>query len=59
MVAQRLRECNLPIVSIEELKRKAERLAGVPEPIEFEEKIVAVVEYRDGTIIDVVRQVKS
>jgi len=59
IVAERLKECQLPVVPIEELKRKAERLAGVPEPIEFEDKIVAVVEYRDGTIIDVVRQVKS
>ncbi|WP_426710660.1 citrate lyase subunit alpha [Cetobacterium sp. SF1] len=27
--------------------------------MEFEEKIVAVVEYRDGSIIDVVRKLKK
>ncbi len=59
LVTERLRESGLPLISIEELKAKAEKLAGIPEPIEFEKKIVAVVEYRDGTILDVVRQVKA
>lgn len=49
----------LPIKDIQELKELAERIAGVPKPIKTGEKIVAVVEYRDGTIIDVVRQVEG
>ncbi len=49
---------NLPLFTIEELKQKAEKLTGKPEPIEFGDKIVGVVEYRDGTVIDVIRQVK-
>lgn len=53
------KESKLPIYTIEELKERAERLAGKPEPIEFEDKIVGLVEYRDGTIIDVVRKVKE
>lgn len=44
---------------IHDLKRKAEKIVGVPKPIKTGERIVAVVEYRDGTIIDVVRQVND
>ncbi|MBB6480205.1 citrate lyase subunit alpha [Spirochaeta isovalerica] len=58
-VLKRLRETTLPLYTIEELRDKAQRVAGTPEKIEFEEKVVALVEYRDGTIIDVVHQVKS
>ncbi|MFZ5969637.1 MAG: citrate lyase subunit alpha [Bacillota bacterium] len=54
----KLSKANLPLFTIEELKEKAEKLTGKPEPIEFEDKIVGLVEYRDGTIIDVIRQVK-
>jgi citrate lyase subunit alpha/citrate CoA-transferase len=31
-------------------------MAGVPPTFSMGEKIVAIVEYRDGTVIDVVRQ---
>ncbi len=58
-IYDRLKESNLPLYTIEELRDKAQRVAGTPEPIEFEDKIVALVEYRDGTIIDAVKQVKS
>ncbi|MDA3812391.1 MAG: citrate lyase subunit alpha [Spirochaetaceae bacterium] len=58
-IFNRLKETTLPLYTIEELKEKAQRVAGTPETIEFEDKIVALVEYRDGTIIDVIRQVKS
>jgi citrate lyase subunit alpha/citrate CoA-transferase len=54
----KLKEAKLPLVSIEELKDKAERLAGVPLRSEKEDEVVAVIEYRDGTIIDVVRKVR-
>ena len=33
-------------------------LTGEPEPLEFADRIVGVVRYRDGSVIDVVRQVK-
>lgn len=47
----------LPVKDIQELKALAEKLAGKPKAITTGEKVVAVVEYRDGTLIDVVRQV--
>lgn len=45
-------------VSIESLKDRAYDLVGSPDPLEWEDKVVAIVEARDGTILDVVRQVK-
>ena len=51
------RGSKLPLYTIQELKERAERVAGKPEPIEFDEKIVGLVEYRDGTIIDVIRKI--
>lgn len=52
------KKANLPLYTIEELKEMAEKLTGKPEPLEFTDKIIGVVEYRDGTVIDVIRQVK-
>lgn len=46
----------LPIRNILELKELAEKIAGKPKDIPTSDRIVAVVEYRDGTVIDVVRQ---
>lgn len=54
---EKLKGTDLPIMTIEELKNLAERLTGKPEPIQMGDQIVAVVEYRDGTVIDVVRKV--
>lgn len=55
---QDLIEClsgrGLPLKTIEEMKQLAEDIAGVPDPIALTDDVVAVVEYRDGTIIDVV-----
>ena len=45
-------------VSIEELKNKAYSLVGTPSDLKWEDKVVAIVEARDGTILDVVRKIK-
>ena len=47
---------NIPLVSIEELIARAERLSGPMDPIRNQDRIIGVVEWRDGTVIDVVRQ---
>ncbi|RJG26790.1 citrate lyase subunit alpha [Paenibacillus thiaminolyticus] len=54
-----LKAAKLPVVTIEELKEKATRIVGNPEPIQWEDKVVGVVKYRDGSVIDVIRQVKN
>ena len=56
---ERLEKSGLPIKSIEELYRIAEDLVGKPEKPEFGDRIVALIEYRDGTVIDTVRQLIS
>lgn len=55
---EKMKDSELPIMTIDELKEISESMTGVPEKIEFTDRIVAVVEYRDGTVIDVVRQPK-
>jgi citrate lyase subunit alpha/citrate CoA-transferase len=51
-----LRAAGLPVKNIHDLKLLAQRIAGSRAQATMHEKIVAIVEYRDGTIIDVVRQ---
>jgi len=53
------RSLGIPQFTMEELKEKAYAVAGRPDAIEYEEKIVALIEYRDGSLIDVVRKVKE
>ncbi|MGM0216835.1 citrate lyase subunit alpha [Enterococcus sp. AZ109] len=53
-----LDEAKIPHVTIEELKEKAYELVGIPDKLEWEDKVIAVIEARDGTILDVVKQVK-
>lgn len=55
---EKLKDSDLPIMDIHELKAIGEKLAGKPDAVEYTDKIVGVVEYRDGTVIDVVRQPK-
>ena len=53
-----LDNAGIPHVSIEELKDKAYSLVGTPDDLQWEDKVVAVLEARDGTILDVVRKIK-
>ena len=48
----------IPHVSIESLKEKAYSLVGRPDDLQWEDQVVAVLEARDGTILDVVRKIK-
>ncbi|MGL4210064.1 MAG: citrate lyase subunit alpha [Cetobacterium somerae] len=36
----------------------ARNMTGQENEIEFEDEIVAVVEYRDGTVVDTIKKVK-
>lgn len=56
---ERFKDSNLPIKTIEELKAIADEMTGTPKDIEFEDKIVAVVQYRDGSVVDVLRKIKN
>jgi citrate lyase subunit alpha/citrate CoA-transferase len=49
----------LPLKTLSELKDEAEKICGKPQKAQFEEDIVAAVKWVDGTVIDVVRKVKT
>jgi citrate lyase subunit alpha / citrate CoA-transferase len=55
---EKFKNADIPLFTIEELKEKAESIVGKPDPIEYDDQVVGIVEYRDGTIIDVVRKIK-
>jgi citrate lyase subunit alpha/citrate CoA-transferase len=50
-------EAGVDIMEIGELRARIERLTGRPEPLPKGDLIVGEVEYRDGSIIDVIRTV--
>ena len=52
------KEVALPFKTIEELRDMAYSIAGKPQKVEFGDRIVGIIESRDGTIMDVVRQIK-
>ena len=57
-LAEALKRAGLQVITIEALQGEVERLTGKPQPIQTTDRIVAVVEYRDGSVLDVVYQVK-
>lgn len=59
MLCEDMARANMPTVRIEDLCKLALSMTGVPRPIECAEKVVCIVEYRDGTVVDVIRQVKK
>ncbi len=54
---ERLRNKNLPLKDINELKEEAEAITGKPVIPKFGDEIVGIVEARDGSVMDVVRRV--
>jgi len=55
----RLKGSDLPLRKIEDLRRDALELSGEPAKPEFEDRVVALIEWRDGTVIDAVRKLKA
>lgn len=53
-----LRAGGLPVFPIGELKQMAERITGEPRRARPEGRVVAQVEYRDGTLIDEIRAIR-
>jgi citrate lyase subunit alpha/citrate CoA-transferase len=56
-IAARLKDAGLPIRSIEELHARAIAITGKPTPLTFKDRIVGMVRFRDGSLLDVIRQV--
>jgi len=49
----------VPLKSIEELRDIAYSIAGEPQPVQFGDRIVGIIEARDGSVMDVVHQIKD
>lgn len=54
-----LTQAGITLFTIEQLMEKAYSITGRPNAIEFTDKPVAVVRYRDGSVIDTVYQVNA
>jgi len=54
---ERLVEVGLSVVDIHELKKRAEDLTGKPDPIKTGDRVVAQIVYRDGQIIDTIKNI--
>jgi len=55
---EKMKDSELPVKTIQELKNEAEAICGKAKAVEFEEKVIAAIKWVDGTVIDVVKQVK-
>ena len=54
-----MKDVDLPFKTIEELRDIAYSIVGEPEKVQFGDSVVGIIEARDGTIMDVVRQIKT
>lgn len=51
------KKAGITLTTIEHLRQIAEGITGVPKPIACTDRVVCIVEYRDGTVLDVIRQI--
>lgn len=58
-VAQRLKDAGLPIVDIKTLKERANQIIGEAAPLPFGDKVVGVVMNRDGSVLDIIKNIKG
>ena len=58
-IAERLEKAGLNVVDIKSLKERGERIIGDAEPLPFGDKIVGVVMNRDGSVMDVIRNIED
>ena len=58
-ILEHLKDSTLNILPIKTLYQKAVSLTSTPKQIEHKDRIVGLIRYRDGSIIDVIYEVKS
>lgn len=56
-IAERLKAAGLKIVTLEELRDRALSVIGNPAPLPFGDKVVGVVMNRDGSVMDVIKNI--
>ncbi|MGL4676129.1 MAG: citrate lyase subunit alpha [Brevinema sp.] len=57
-ILETLTKHRIPICDIKGLYHNVQKLTGTPKKIEYTDKIVGIIEYRDGTVLDVIKQIK-
>lgn len=57
-ILEKLKENRIPVCNINDLYNDIQNLTGKIKKIEYTDKIVGVIEYRDGTVLDIIRQIK-
>lgn len=55
---QDLEGAGLKLTTIQQLQALAQSMTGAPAPIQTTDQVACVVEYRDGTVIDVIHQIR-
>lgn len=58
-LVEKFKKAKLPVLSIDEMAALAEKICGTAKEAETEDDIIGIVEYRDGSVIDVVYKVKE
>lgn len=58
-LAEKLNAAGIETMDMKALREKVERFTGKPEHVEYTDEIVGVIEYRDGTVTDVIYQTKK
>jgi len=56
-IAERLKAAGLNIVDIHSLKERAEKIIGQADPLPFGDKVVGIVMNRDGSVLDVIKNI--
>ncbi len=56
-IIEKLENAGLELTTVDKLLKQVNRMLGVPKKVEFTDRVIGIVEYRDGTVIDVIRQV--
>lgn len=56
-ILRKIENTKIPVFKIEELQKEAYALCGEPESPEITEDIVALIQWRDGTLLDTVKKV--
>ena len=58
-IAERLREAGVKLVTLESLRDRALGIIGPPAPLPFGDKVVGVVMNRDGSVMDVIKNIEE
>jgi citrate lyase subunit alpha/citrate CoA-transferase len=54
---EKVKSAGLPLITMEQLYRDTIAITGMPEPPRFGDRVVALIEWRDGSVLDAVRNV--